>query len=57
MTGQAGLVNAQRPEIRRSWERSRSCGIDPEADIELPYDPELTERIRTLLGFPLPPPS
>ncbi len=24
---------------------------------ELPYDPELTERIRTLLGFPLPPPS
>jgi transcriptional regulator of acetoin/glycerol metabolism len=41
MTGQAGLVNAQRPEIRRSWERSRSCGIDPEADIELPYDPEL----------------
>jgi len=31
----------ERPEIQRSWERSRSCGVARDGEPDLPYDPEI----------------
>ncbi|HZO07185.1 MAG TPA: helix-turn-helix domain-containing protein [Solirubrobacterales bacterium] len=45
--GNRELANL-RPEIRRSWERSLMCGLDPGAVIDLPYEPELGAEERFL---------
>ncbi len=42
--GNSGL----RPEIRRSWERSSLCGLDPASVIDLPYQPDLQAEERFL---------
>jgi len=37
-----------RPEIKRSWERSRMCGLDRGSGIDLPYEPDLQAEERFL---------
>jgi sigma-54 dependent transcriptional regulator, acetoin dehydrogenase operon transcriptional activator AcoR len=37
-----------RPEIRRSWERSAQCGLDPGSALNLPYEPDIQAEERFL---------
>src|SRR5262245_203275 len=37
-----------RPEIRRSWERSAQCGLDPSSALDLPYEPDVQAEERFL---------
>jgi transcriptional regulator of acetoin/glycerol metabolism len=37
-----------RPEIRRSWQRSADCGLDPGSALNLPYQPDLRAEERFL---------
>ncbi|MBS1677549.1 MAG: hypothetical protein JST08_09200 [Actinobacteria bacterium] len=41
-------VSGMRPEIRRSWERSSLCGLEPASVIDLPYEPDLQAEERFL---------
>jgi sigma-54 dependent transcriptional regulator, acetoin dehydrogenase operon transcriptional activator AcoR len=37
-----------RPEIKRSWERSAQCGLDPGSALDLPYEPDVQAEERFL---------
>jgi sigma-54 dependent transcriptional regulator, acetoin dehydrogenase operon transcriptional activator AcoR len=37
-----------RPEIKRSWERSAQCGLDPGSALNLPYEPDVQAEERFL---------
>lgn len=41
-------MSTQRPEIRRSWERSVMCGLNEDNSIDLPYQPDLQAEERFL---------
>jgi transcriptional regulator of acetoin/glycerol metabolism len=41
-------ISGLRPEIRRSWERSSMCGLEPASVIDLPYQPDLQAEERFL---------